>query len=44
MFGVFKLAIKFDCLFLNIFQSFYWYVTLIFEKYTPPEYMFQKLL
>ena len=42
MFGVFKLAIKFDCLFLGIFQSFHWFVTLIFDKLVPPEYMFQK--
>ena len=44
MFGVFALAMKFDCLFLGIFKSFYWYVTLIFEKFPLPEYMFQKML
>ena len=32
MFGVFTLAIKSDCLFLGIFQSFYWFVTSIFDK------------
>ena len=35
MFGVFTLAIKFDCLFSGIFQSFQWFVTLIFDKSTP---------
>ena len=35
MFGVFIPAIKFDYLFLDIFQSFYWFVTLIFDKFTP---------
>ena len=36
MFGVFTPAIKFDCLFLGIFQNFYWFVTLIFDKLAPP--------
>ena len=36
MFGIFTLAIKFDCLFLGIFQSFYWFVALIFDEFTPP--------
>ena len=44
MFGVFTLAIKFDCLFLGIFKSFDWFVTLIFDKLAPLEYMFQKML
>ena len=45
MFGIFTLAIKFDCLFLGIFQSFHWFVTFIFDKLAPlPEYMFQKML
>ena len=35
MFDVFTLAIKFDCLFLGIFQSFDWLVTLIFDKLAP---------
>ena len=43
MFGVFALAMKSDYLFWGIFQNFYWYVTLIFEK-SPSEYMFQKML
>ena len=43
MFGVFTLAIKFDCIF-GIFKSFHWFVTLIFDKLAPPEYMFQKML
>ena len=36
MFGVFTLAIKFDCLFLGIFKSFHRLVTLIFDKLAPP--------
>ena len=45
MFGIFTLAIIFDCLFLGIFQSFYRFVTFIFDKLAPPrEYMFQKML
>ena len=36
MFGIFTLAIKFDCLFLGIFQSFYWFVTFIFDKLATP--------
>ena len=45
MFGVFTLAIKSDCLFLGIFKSFYWFVTLIFDKLAlPAEYMSQKML
>ena len=46
MFGVFTLAIKFDCLFLGIFKSFHWLVTLIFDELAPPpsEYMFQKMV
>ena len=45
MLSIFTLAIKFDCLFLVIFQSFYWIVSLIFDKLaSPPKYMFQKML
>ena len=33
-----------DCLFLAIFQSFYWFVSFIFDKLTPLECMFQKML
>ena len=46
MFGIFTLAIKFDCLLLGIFKSFWWFVTLIFDELAPlpREYMFQKLL
>ena len=36
MFGIFILAIKFDCLFLIIFQSFHWFVTFIFDKLATP--------
>ena len=44
-FSIFTLAIKFDCLFLVIFQSFHVDVSLIFDKLapSPPEYMFQKM-
>ena len=35
MFSIFTLAIKFDCLFLVIFQSFHVVVTFIFEKLAP---------
>ena len=44
MFGVFTQAIKFDCLFLAFFKVFIDFVTLIFDIFAPPEYMFQKLL
>ena len=38
MFGIFAPAIKFiDFLFLGIFQTFYWFVTLIFDKLASPE-------
>ena len=52
MFSIFTLAIKFDCLFLAIFQSFHVFVNFIFDKLAPPppppppppaEYMFQKM-
>ena len=43
MFSIFTLAIKFDCLFLAIFQNFHLFVSFIFDKLAPPpEYMFQK--
>ena len=44
MFNIFTLAIKFDCLFLTIFQSFHLFVSFFFfDKLAPPEYMFQKM-
>ena len=45
MFSIFTLAIKFDCLFLVIFQSFRVFVSFIFDKLAPPppEYMLQKM-
>ena len=44
MFSIFTLAIKFDCLFLAIFQSFYLFVSCIFARLaSPPEYMFKKM-
>ena len=36
MFSIFTLAIKFDCLFLAIFQSFDLFVSFIFDKLAPP--------
>ena len=36
MFSIFTLAIKFDCVFLTIFQSFYLFVTFIFNKLASP--------
>ena len=44
MFSIFMLAIKFDCLFFTIFQSFRLFVGFIFDKLAPlPEHMFQKM-
>ena len=44
MFSIFTLAIKFDGLFLVIFQCFHVFVSYIFDKLAPPpEYMFQKM-
>ena len=43
MFSIFTLAIKFQCLFLTIFQSFHLFVSFIFDKLAPPEHMFQKM-
>ena len=43
MFGIFTLAIKFECLFLTIFQSFHLFVRSIFDNVAPPEDMFQKI-
>ena len=43
MFSIFILAIKFDCLVLAIFQSFHLIVIFNFDKFAPPEYMFQKM-
>ena len=43
MTSIFTLAIKFDCLFLTIFQSFHLFFSFIFDKLAfPPEYMFQR--
>ena len=36
MFSNFILAIKFDCLFWAIFQSFHLFVSFIFDKLPPP--------
>ena len=36
MFSIFTLAIKFDCLFLTIYQRFHLFVDLIFDKLAPP--------
>ena len=38
MFSIFTLAIKFDSLFLAIFQSFHLFVISIFDKLAPNEY------
>ena len=35
MFSNFTLAIKFDCLFLTIFESFHLFVGFIFDKLPP---------
>ena len=35
MFNIFTLTIKFDCIFFAIFQSFYWFVNIIFDKLAP---------
>ena len=45
MFSTFTLAIKFDCLFLTIFQSFHLLISSIFDKLAPIplEYMFQQM-
>ena len=44
MFSIFTLVIKFDGLFLTIFQSFHLFDSFIFDKLAPlPEYMFQKM-
>ena len=46
MFGIFTLAIKFDCLFLGIFSKFLLICDFIFDNLAPPplEYVFQKML
>ena len=36
MFSIFTLAIKFDCLFLTIYQRFHLFVGFIFAKLAPP--------
>ena len=48
MFSIFTLAIKFDDLFLTIFQSFYLIVSFVFDKLDKldkffDKYMFQKM-
>ena len=45
MLSIFTLAIKFDCLFLAIFQNFHLLVSFIFDKLAPPQkkYMLQKM-
>ena len=43
MFSIFTLAIEFDCVFLTIFQSLYFFVSFIFNKLAPPKYTFQKV-
>ena len=35
MFSIFTFAIKFDCVFLTIFQSFHLFVGFIFDKLAP---------
>ena len=37
MFSIFTFAIKFDCVFLTIFQNLYLFVSFIFNKLAPPE-------
>ena len=37
MFSIFTLAIKFDCVFSTIFQSFYLFVDFIFNKLASPQ-------
>ena len=37
MFSIFTLAIKFDGLFLTIFQSFHLFVSFVFDKLAPPK-------
>ena len=36
MFSIFTLAIKFDCVYFTIFQSFHLFVSFIFNKLAPP--------
>ena len=43
VFNILTLAIKYDCLILTIYQSFYLFVSFIFDKLAPPEQMFQKM-
>ena len=43
-FSIFTLAIEFDCLFLTIFQSFYLFVDIIFDKLAPPTYVSKDVL
>ena len=43
MLSIFTLAIKFDYLFLVIFQSLHLFVSFVFDKLAPTEYTFQKM-
>ena len=45
MFRIFTLAIKFEYLFLTIFQSFHLFLSFVFDKLAlpPTQYMFQKM-
>ena len=43
IFSIFTLAIKFDSLFLAMFQSFRLFVISIFDKLASPEYIFQTM-
>ena len=44
MFSNFALAIKSDCSFFGIFQSFYWFVSSIFYKLAPWRYVLKDVL
>ena len=44
MFGILTLAMKFDCLFLAIFQSFLVFVSFIFNKLALPQIFFKRFL
>ena len=36
MFSIYTLAIKFDCLFVTIYERFHLFVGFIFDKLAPP--------
>ena len=44
MFSIFTFAIKFDCVFLTIFQSFYLFVSFIFNELPPLNICSKKIL